>query len=137
MDELQPNMVFYGRQFVRHIGICNPSSVRLLQVMSGVIPRNLKKRRPYLKSFFWRPQKWHTHTQTDRHTHDDSIRQNAMRCISPKNNQLHCCLLLRCIGYHAQVIINRLSCIGYHGQVIMHRLSCIGYHAQVIMHRLS
>ena len=30
-----------------------------------------------------------THTQTDRHTHtnthDDSIRRNAMRCISPKN----------------------------------------------------
>ena len=78
--------------------------------MSGVIPRNLKqKRRFYLKPFSWGPQTWHTHTLTHRHTHthartharthahtharththththDDSIRRNAMRCISPKN----------------------------------------------------
>ena len=58
--------------------------------MSGVIQRNLKiKRRLYLKLFYWRPQTRHTHTQTDRHTdthtHNDSIRRNAMCCISSKN----------------------------------------------------
>ena len=68
MAELQPNIVFHGRHFVRHIGICNPICVKLLEVMSGVIPRNLKKRqRLYLKPFSWRPQTRHTHTHT--HTH--------------------------------------------------------------------
>ena len=84
MAELQPNIVFNGRHFVRHIGICNPIYVKLLQVMSGDIPRNLEtKRRLYLKLFSWRSQSRHTHTHT--HTHDDSIRRNAMRCFSPKN----------------------------------------------------
>ena len=90
-------IVVHGRHFVRHIGSCNPICVKLLQVMSGVIPRNLKKRRLYLTPFSWRPQMRHTHTHThthtntqtptDRksHTHDDSIRRNAMRCISPIN----------------------------------------------------
>ena len=77
--------------------------------MSGVIPRNLKqKRRLYLKPFSWYPQTRHTHrqthtythahththtqtqtythTHTHTHTHDDSIRRNAMRCISPKTH---------------------------------------------------
>ena len=82
--------------------------------MSGVIPSNLKeKRRLYLKPFTRGPQTRHTDTHTHRHrhthtnththtythihthtnthrythtqTHDDSIRRNAMRCISPKN----------------------------------------------------
>ena len=52
--------------------------VKLLQIMSGVIPCHLKKRRPHLKPFSWRPQTRHTHTWT--HTHDDSIRRNAMYC---------------------------------------------------------
>ena len=60
--------------------------------MSCVIPRNLKKRRLYLKLFSWGPQTRHTHrdiqTHTHTHTHDDSIRRNTMRCISPKNHQL-------------------------------------------------
>ena len=40
MDKLQPNIVFHGRHFVRHVENCNPIRVRLLQVMSGVISRN-------------------------------------------------------------------------------------------------
>ena len=41
MAELRPNIVFHGRHFVHHLGICNPICVKLLQVMSGVIPSNL------------------------------------------------------------------------------------------------
>ena len=90
MAELRPNIVLHGRHFVCDLGICNPICVKLLQCMFGVIPSNLKqKRRLYLKPFSWSPQTRHTYTdrQTDRHTHthDDSIRRNAMRCISPKN----------------------------------------------------
>ena len=94
MHELQPNIVFHGRHFVRHIRICNTICVRLLQVMSGVIPRNVKKRRLYLKPFpgvnkrgihTQTDRHTHTHTQTHTHTHthDDSIRRKAMHCISP------------------------------------------------------
>ena len=43
MAELQPITAFHGRHFVRYLGICNPICVKLLQIMSGVIPRNLKK----------------------------------------------------------------------------------------------
>ena len=99
MAELRPIIVFHSRHFVRHLGICNPICVKLLLVMFGVIPSNLKKRRLYLKPFSWGPQTRHTHTNryiqththihaerdTHTHTHDDSIRRNAMRCISPKN----------------------------------------------------
>ena len=70
--------------------------------MSGVIPSNLKEKRYlYLKPFSWSQQtrcahtharmhahthaRTHTHTNTRTRTHDDGIRQNAMRCISPKN----------------------------------------------------
>ena len=67
MAELQPNIVFHGRHFVRHIGICKPICVTLLQAMSGVIQRNFKeKRRLYLKPFAWRPQPRHTHTHKRR-----------------------------------------------------------------------
>ena len=70
MIELQPIIMFHGRQFVRHVGICNPMCVKLLQIMSGVIPRNLKeKRRLNLKPFSWRPQIRHTQTDTHTHTH--------------------------------------------------------------------
>ena len=52
MAELQPIIVFHGRHFVRHLGIWNLICDKLLQIMSGVIPRNLKqKRRLYLKPF--------------------------------------------------------------------------------------
>ena len=93
MAELRPNIVFHVRHFVRHLGICNPLCVNLLQVMSAVILSNLKeKRRLYFKPFSWGPQTRYTHTQTHTHrhthTHDDGIRRNAMRCISPKNTVL-------------------------------------------------
>ena len=52
MAELRPNIVFRGRYFVRHLEICNQIGVKLLRVMFGVIPINLKeKRRLYLKRF--------------------------------------------------------------------------------------
>ena len=94
MAELRPSIVLHGRHFVRHLEICNPICIKLLQVMFGVIPSNLKeKRRLYLKPFSWGPHRrnTHTHTDTHTHTHDYSIRRNAMRCISPKNctNDFH------------------------------------------------
>ena len=74
MPELQPIIVFHSRHFVRHLGICNPTCVKLVQVMSGDFPINLKeKRRLYLKPFSGCPQTRHTHihthTKTDTHTH--------------------------------------------------------------------
>ena len=52
MAELRPNIVFHGRHFVRHLEICNPICVKLLQVMSGVISSNIKEKRLlYLKPF--------------------------------------------------------------------------------------
>ena len=89
MADLRPNIVFHGRHFGPHLGICNPICVNLLQVMSGDIPSNLKKNGVSMSNRFPEVHKrgTHTHTQTERqvHTHDDSIRRNAMRCISPKN----------------------------------------------------
>ena len=46
MAESQSIIVFHGRHFVGHLGICNPICIKLLQIMSGVIPRNLKQKRP-------------------------------------------------------------------------------------------
>ena len=84
MAELRPIIVFRGRHFVYHLGICNPICVKLVQVMSGVIPSNLKKNDVSISNRFPEVHKHgihththtHTHTQTDRHTHthDDSIR---------------------------------------------------------------
>ena len=95
MAELRPIIVFHGRHFVHNLGICTPICVKLLQFMFGVIPRNLKKNDFSISNRFPGVHKrvihththTHTHTQTDTHTHthDDSIRRNAMRCISPKN----------------------------------------------------
>ena len=69
--------------FVRHLGICNPICVKLLQVMFGVILSNLKeKRHLYLKRFSWGPQTRHTHTHTDTHTH-------TWRWHKAKCNALH------------------------------------------------
>ena len=48
MAELEPIIVFHGRHFVRHLGICNPICVKLLQIMSAQFK---KKRRLYLKPF--------------------------------------------------------------------------------------
>ena len=88
MAEVQPIIVFRGRHFVRHLGICNRICVKLLQIMSGVIQRNLKNDVSISNRFPEVHKRGiHIHTQTRRHTdtHDDIIRQNAMRCISPKN----------------------------------------------------
>ena len=80
MTELQSIIVFHGSHFVRHLGICNPICVKLLQIMSGVILRNIKKRRLYLKTFpEVHKRGTHTHRQID--THDDGIRRKKMQCI--------------------------------------------------------
>ena len=44
MAELQLIIVFHSRHFVSHLELCNPICVKLLQVMSGVIPSNLNKK---------------------------------------------------------------------------------------------
>ena len=79
-------------------------SVKLLQIMFGVIPHNLKKNDVSISNRFTEVHKHGTHTHTNTHTrtnththihtlththshthtHDDSIRRYAMRCISPK-----------------------------------------------------
>ena len=79
--------MFHGRRFFRNLGICNSICVKLLQTMSGVMPRNLKETMSLSQTVFLpSTNEAHTHTdrQTDTHTHDDSIRRNAMRYISPK-----------------------------------------------------
>ena len=62
--------------------------------MSGVIPRNVEKNDASISNRFPGVHKRRIHIHTDRqtdrqdthtHTHDDSVRRNAMRCISPKN----------------------------------------------------
>ena len=85
MTELWPIIVFHGCHFVRHLGICNPICVKLLQVISGVIPSvSISNRFPEVYN-----RRMHTHTHTHTHTHfQDSITRNAMRRISPKNRIL-------------------------------------------------
>ena len=89
MAELQPIIVFHGRHIVRHLDICNSICVKLLQITPRVIPRNsdendvsISNRFPEVHKRGIRP-----HTETHTHTHDDSIRRNAMHCISSKNLQ--------------------------------------------------
>ena len=73
MAELQPIIVFHDCHFVRHLEISNPICVKLLQVMSGIVPHNLKKNDVSIKPLSWRLQTRHTHTHrhmhTDTHTH--------------------------------------------------------------------
>ena len=85
MAELRSIIVFHDRHFVRRLEICNPICVKVLQVMFGVISRNLKKDDVSVSNRFPEVHKRGIHTHTHTHTHDDSIRRNAMRCISPKN----------------------------------------------------
>ena len=54
--------------------------------MSGVISSNLKNDDVSISNRFPEVHKRGIHTHTHTHTHDDSIRRNAMRCISPKND---------------------------------------------------
>ena len=82
MAELEPIIAFHGRHFVRHLGICNRICVKLLQVMSGVIPSNLKTTTSLSQPVFLRSTNAaHTHTDTHTHTYinDNSTRRNAMR----------------------------------------------------------
>ena len=44
MSELQLIIVFHGRHFARHLGICKLICVKLLQLMSGVITQNSVKK---------------------------------------------------------------------------------------------
>ena len=44
MAELLPLIVIHSRHFVRHLGICNPICIKLLQLMSGVITHNSVKK---------------------------------------------------------------------------------------------
>ena len=71
MAELQPIIVFHGRHFIRHIGICNSICVELLQVMSGVILSNLKKNDVSVSNRFPEDHKRgiHTHARTHALTH--------------------------------------------------------------------
>ena len=83
MAELRPIIVFHGRHFVRHLGICNPICVKLLQAMSGVILRNLRKNDVSTSNRFPGVHKRGIHTDT--HTHTDthmSIAIGEMQCIA-------------------------------------------------------
>ena len=93
MAELQAIIVFHGRHFVRHLGICNPICVKLLQIMSGDIPRNLKKNDVSISNCFSGVHK------RGIHAHDDSIRRNATHRISPKIK-----------AYCDDIVINRFEC---------------------------
>ena len=44
MAELQPIIVFHGRHFIRHLGICDQICVKLLQLMCAVITRKSVKK---------------------------------------------------------------------------------------------
>ena len=73
MADLQPISVFHGHHFVRHLGICNPVCVKLLQIMCGVIPHNFKETGRLISNRFPEVHKRgthrHTQTHTDTHTH--------------------------------------------------------------------
>ena len=103
MAELRPIIVFHGRHFVRHLGICNPICVKLLQAMSGVIPRNLKKNHVFTSNRFPGVHKRGTHTDTHRHTHTDththtqththmSIAIGEMKCVAFRLKNDRMCL---------------------------------------------
>ena len=105
--------MFHGRHFVRHLGICNPICVKLLQAMSGVIPRNLDKKNDVSTSNRFsgnHTRHTQTHTYTHTNTHVDSNRRNSMRCISPTNL---CCNAMLLLNYglfrHTNVRTNKYS----------------------------
>ena len=85
MTELLPIILFHGRYFFCHLGICNPICVKLLGYVRCHFEQFKKRWRLYLKPFSWGPHTRHTHT--DIHTTIASIRRNAMLCILPIN---HC-----------------------------------------------
>ena len=68
MAELKPIIVFHGRRFVHHLGIFNPLGVKLLQILSGIIMRNLEND-VFISNRLSRVHKRGIHTDTDIHTH--------------------------------------------------------------------
>ena len=59
MAESQQTIVFHGHHFVRHLGICNPICVKLLQLMCAVITHNSEKTRSlYIKKWLSYSQLW-------------------------------------------------------------------------------
>ena len=72
MAELRQIIVIHGCHFVRHLGICTPSCVKLLQVMSGIIPSNLQKNDVSISNSFPGVHKCGIHTDTQTHTHTDT-----------------------------------------------------------------
>ena len=75
MAELQPNIVFHGRHFDRHLGSCNPICVKLLQIISGVNSINLKENGVSISNRFPEVHKRGIHINTDTHTHTQTHRQ--------------------------------------------------------------
>ena len=52
MAEIQPIIVFHGRYFVRHLGICNRICVNHLQVTYAAITHNsVRKRNLYINKW--------------------------------------------------------------------------------------
>ena len=88
MVELQRIKVFHARNFVRHLGICKSDLCQTLTAYVRYYSTQFKRKiRFSSQTVFLRSTNsayTQTHRQTDTHIHDDSIRRNAMRCISPK-----------------------------------------------------
>ena len=109
MAELQPFIMFHGRHFVRHLGIYKPICVKLLHIISDVIPRNLKKKRLlYLKLFPGVHKRGihtdtHRHTQTHIHKHTHTtIAIGEMQCVAFR---LKTYFELRCISNVIHIFI--------------------------------
>ena len=75
--ELQSIIAFRGRHFVRHLGICNRICVKLLQIVFGVIPCNVKKRATSLSHVVFLRFVNTAYALADTHTDGDGIRRNA------------------------------------------------------------
>ena len=88
MTELRPIIVFDGRHFVRYLESCNSVSIKLLQVVFGVIPSHLKND-AFISNHFPEVHKrdihtyththTHTYTHTHKHTHTHTHRQTNTR----------------------------------------------------------
>ena len=68
--------------FVRYLEICNQICVKLLQLMSGVIPRHLKETASLSQTVFLASTNA-AYTQRDRHTHrQTTIAIGEMQCVA-------------------------------------------------------
>ena len=77
-------IVFHGRHFVRHLEICNPICVKLFFAYYVRCYSAQSKDTTSLSQTVFLRSTNVACTQIHRHTHDDSIRRNAMRCIRLK-----------------------------------------------------